>query len=102
VYLAEPTLIKYESDMNYMSSATRKVGERGQVTIPKDIRDKENIQSGDEVEFHNENGEVRIKKKEDFEERLEEGYKAMAEKSKKMSEEMINASSEAIDELNEE
>jgi AbrB family looped-hinge helix DNA binding protein len=84
-----------------MSSVTRKVGERGQVTIPKDIREKENIRSGDEVEFHDEDGEVTIKKKEDLEERLKEGYKAMAEKSQRMSEEMLNASSEAIEEMDE-
>ena len=80
-------------------AATRKVGERGQVTIPKDIRDEENIQSGDEVEFYNENGELVIKKKENLEERLKEGYKAMAEKSREISEEMIGVSSEAIEEL---
>ena len=80
-------------------AATRKVGERGQVTIPKDIRKQENIQSGDEVEFYNENGELVIKKKENLEERLKEGYKAMAEKSREISEEMIGVSSEAIEEL---
>jgi AbrB family looped-hinge helix DNA binding protein len=84
-----------------MSSVTRKVGERGQVTIPKDIRERENIQSGDEVEFHDENGELRIEKKENLEERLKEGYKAMAEKSREMSEEMLKASSEAIEEMEE-
>ena len=84
-----------------MSPATRKVGERGQVTIPKDIRERENIQSGDEVEFHEDDGELKIKKKEDLEERLKEGYKAMAEKSREMSEQMLNASSEAIEEMNE-
>ena len=80
-------------------AATRKVGERGQITIPKDIRDEENIQSGDEVEFYNQNGELVIKKKENLEERLKEGYKAMAEKSREISEEMIGVSSEAIEEL---
>jgi len=84
-----------------MGSVTRKVGERGQVTIPKDIREKEGIRSGDEVEFHDEDGEVTIEKKEDLEERLKEGYKAMAEKSREMSEEMLNASSEAFEEMDE-
>lgn len=87
--------------MKSMGSVTRKVGERGQVTIPKNIREKENIRSGDEVEFHEEDGELRIEKKENLEERLKEGYKAMAKKSQEMSEEMLNASSEAIEEMSE-
>ena len=85
-----------------MSSVTRKVGERGQVTIPKDIREKENIRSGDEVEFHDEDGEVRIEKKEDLEERLKEGYKAMAERDREVNEEWKHVSREANDHIPEE
>jgi len=73
-------------------SLVRKIGERGQVTIPKDIREAENLEGGDEVEFKNDNGKIRIEKKEDLEPRLREGYKSM---NSDISEEMLNASKEA-------
>ena len=37
-------------------SEQRKVGERGQVTLPKELREKLNIQGGDEVLVHEEDG----------------------------------------------
>lgn len=39
-----------------------KVGERGQVTIPKDIRDRFGLGPNSEVEFHVENGSIVLKK----------------------------------------
>jgi len=39
-----------------------RVGERGQVTIPKDIRDRFGIGPNSEVEFHVENGAIVLKK----------------------------------------
>ncbi|MDB2293295.1 AbrB/MazE/SpoVT family DNA-binding domain-containing protein, partial [Halorubrum ezzemoulense] len=33
-----------------MTEHKRKVGDRGQVTIPKDLRDRRGIEGGDEVE----------------------------------------------------
>lgn len=42
----------------------RKVGEKGQVVIPKDIRDEEGINSDTEVYFRKENGKIVIEKKE--------------------------------------
>lgn len=39
-----------------------KVGERGQVTIPKDIRDRFGLIPNSEVEFHVENGAIVLKK----------------------------------------
>jgi AbrB family looped-hinge helix DNA binding protein len=39
-----------------------KVGERGQVTIPKDIRDRFGLRPSSEVEFHVENGSIILKK----------------------------------------
>jgi AbrB family looped-hinge helix DNA binding protein len=74
---------------------TRKVGERGQVTIPKRLREKENIRSGDELEFVEENGEIFVRKKDDLEQELIEGYEAMGEKDSKTAEECKHVSKEA-------
>lgn len=37
-------------------SETRTVGERGQVTLPKGMRDRRDIRGGDEVVVHEEDG----------------------------------------------
>lgn len=39
-----------------------RVGERGQVTIPKEIRDRFGLRPNAEVEFHVENGSIVLKK----------------------------------------
>ena len=39
-----------------------RVTRRGQVTIPKEIRDRTGIDDGTEVEFHEENGRIVIVK----------------------------------------
>lgn len=39
-----------------------KIGERGQVTIPKDIREKFGLSAESEVEFHVINGAIVLKK----------------------------------------
>jgi AbrB family looped-hinge helix DNA binding protein len=39
-----------------------KIGERGQVTIPKDIRDRFGLGPNSEVEFRVENGSIVLKK----------------------------------------
>ena len=39
-----------------------RVGERGQVTIPKEIRDRFGLAANSEVEFHVENGSIVLKK----------------------------------------
>jgi AbrB family looped-hinge helix DNA binding protein len=44
-----------------------KVSEKGQITIPKKIREVLGIHPGDEVEFEKENGDVKIVKKADNE-----------------------------------
>lgn len=41
---------------------SRKVGEKGQVTIPKDIRDMEGINPDSEVFFHVEEGKIVLEK----------------------------------------
>jgi len=75
----------------------RKVGKRGQVTIPKSIRNKENIKGGDKVEIFEKDGEIIIKTIDKTEE-LKEAYQEMSKQSKKISEEMLTASKEALDE----
>ncbi len=42
-----------------------KVSIKGQITIPKEVRDMLGIHPGDEVEFEKDNGEVKIIKKTD-------------------------------------
>ncbi len=74
----------------------RIVGERGQVTIPKKIRMREHIHSGDKVKIIDRDGDIVIKKV-DLSEELKEGYVKMSEMSKKISEEMLTASKEALD-----
>jgi antitoxin PrlF len=44
---------------------THKVGAKGQVVIPKEIRDQIGIRPGDEVTFDADGGEVRVRRVED-------------------------------------
>lgn len=74
----------------------RKLGERGQVTIPKEIREKKGLKGGDKVEIEDKDGSIVIRKKEENEE-MKKGYQEMAERDKKISEEMIKASKEAVE-----
>ena len=83
-----------------MREHKRKVGERGQVTIPKELRDRQGIKGGDEIEFVETNDEIVIKPPTD-KERLAEGYRERAERSQQLTEEMAPASSEATDRLGE-
>lgn len=81
-----------------MTEHTRKVGERGQVTIPKILRERRGIEGGDEVVFVEDNGEIRIKPPTD-ETRLAEGYRRRAERSRTLAEDMEGASTEATERL---
>lgn len=81
-----------------MSEHKRKVGDRGQVTIPKELRERWGIEGGDEVVFVEVNDEIRIKPPTD-EERLAEAYKMRAERARQLAEEMEEASSEATQRL---
>lgn len=81
-----------------MPEHKRKVGERGQVTIPKELRERRGIDGGDEVVFVEVDDEIRIEPPTD-EERLAEGYRKRAERSRQLTEEMEAASSEATQRL---
>lgn len=83
-----------------MRGYKRKVGDRGQVTIPKELRDRRGIEGGDEIEFVEANNEIVIKLPTD-KERLAEGYRKRADRSRQLAEEMTPASSEATERLGE-
>jgi AbrB family looped-hinge helix DNA binding protein len=77
---------------------TRKVSDRGQVTIPKELRDRRGIEGGDEIRFIEGNDEIIIKPPTD-EERLAEGYRKRADRSRQLVEEMDGTSAEATERL---
>ena len=81
-----------------MPEHKRKVGDRGQVTIPKELRDRRGIEGGDEVTFVEVNDEIVLKPPTD-EERLAEGYRKRSERSRELAEEMEEASAEATGHL---
>ena len=72
-----------------MTEHTRKVGGRGQVTIPKELRDRRGIESGDEI----------IIKPPTDEEYLAEGYRKRADRSQQLVKEMEGTSAEATEHL---
>lgn len=77
-----------------MGSETRKVGDRGQVTIPKALRERFGIHGGDEVLVGEEDGKIIIEKS-TMEDRLAEGYRRRAERARELAAEMDEVSSEA-------
>jgi AbrB family looped-hinge helix DNA binding protein len=81
-----------------MAEHKRKVGERGQITIPKDVRDRRGIEAGDEVTLVESDGAVMIKLSPD-EERLAEGYQKRADRSRELTNEMEDASAEVSQHL---
>lgn len=80
------------------SGEQRTVGERGQVTLPKDIRNRLGIEGGDEVIVQEDDGRVVIEKPVTREE-LAEGYRASAERAREVADEMASVSREADDYL---
>ncbi len=76
-----------------MSPETRKVGERGQITIPKKFREEKKIKGGDKVELRKEKGKIIVKKAEI--EDLGEAYRDAAERAEKVTELWGNVSLEA-------
>ncbi len=74
------------------------VGERGQITIPKAIREKEGLKAQDRVVVKLENDRIVVEKtltKKEKEKLMAEGYKRMAHTDKELEEEMKYVSSEA-------
>jgi len=43
--------------------AKTKITSKGQVTIPKDVRERLGLRSGDEIEFVEEDGDYRVRKR---------------------------------------
>ena len=77
-----------------MAEETRTVGERGQVTLPKELRERYNIQGGDEVLFRETDDRIVIEKPVTRDD-LAEGYRRRAERDERIAEEMAGVSREA-------
>lgn len=73
---------------------TRTVGDRGQVTIPKEFRESENIRGGDEVVVEREDGALVIRKA-ITEDTLKEAYRRTADRDQEVAEDWSGASREA-------
>ncbi|ERH08251.1 MAG: looped-hinge helix DNA binding domain, AbrB family [Halonotius sp. J07HN4] len=81
-----------------MSEHKRKIGERGQITIPKELRERHGLKSGEEIAIIETDDEIVLKPPTD-EERLAEGYRKYADRSRALAEEMEDASTEATERL---
>ncbi len=76
----------------------RRVGDRGQVTIPKKIREEFGIGGGDEVEIRKESGRIVIEKPITRAD-LAAGYRARADHVRELTDEMGGVSQEANESL---
>jgi AbrB family looped-hinge helix DNA binding protein len=76
----------------------RKVGKRGQVTIPKELRERFGITGGDDVVIHEEAGKLVIDRPVTREE-LAEGYRKRANRTRDLADELAGVSTEADDHL---
>ena len=76
----------------------RKIGERGQVTIPKELRERFGIEGGDEVVIREEAGKIVIGRAVTREE-VAEGYRRRAGRDGDLADELAGVSSEANDRL---
>lgn len=72
----------------------RTVGERGQVTIPKSLRERFGIRGGDEVVVREEAGTVVIEPSVSRAE-LAEGYRQAAQRARELTEELEGTSADA-------
>lgn len=75
-------------------SEERRIGDRGQVTLPKELREKFGIHGGDKVIIHEENGKITIEKPVSRK-LLVEGYRQYAAESEALEEEMAGVSRES-------
>ena len=76
----------------------RTVGGRGQVTLPKELRERLNIRGGDQVLVREEDGKIVIEKSVTREE-FAEGYRRRAATSKSLTAEVDGVSREANEDL---
>ncbi|MDS0220960.1 AbrB/MazE/SpoVT family DNA-binding domain-containing protein [Haloarcula sp. S1AR25-5A] len=76
----------------------RRVGDRGQVTLPKALREAFDISGGDEVAIHEESGKIVIEKPVTRED-LAAGYRARAARLRDLNKEMKGVSQEADEQL---
>jgi AbrB family looped-hinge helix DNA binding protein len=76
----------------------RKIGKRGQVTIPKELRERFGIKGGDDVVIHEEAGKLVIERPVTREE-LAEGYRQRAQRTRELADELEGVSAEANDHL---
>jgi len=81
-------------------SQRRTVGERGQVTIPKELRKRFGISGGDEVVIYEEGGKLIVDRATTRDE-LAEGYRRRAAQTRELNAELSGTSSEADDLLGE-
>lgn len=72
----------------------RRVGDRGQVTLPKELRKEFDIGGGDEVEIRKESGRIIIEKPITRDE-IAAGYRARADHLRELHAEMDGVSQEA-------
>ncbi|WP_353633787.1 AbrB/MazE/SpoVT family DNA-binding domain-containing protein [Halobacterium sp. NMX12-1] len=77
---------------------TRKVGERGQITLPKEFRDAFDIHGGDEVVVRESDGQLVIEKPITRDD-LAEGYRRRADQMAALAEEFEGVSAEANEAL---
>ncbi|MFH0954707.1 MAG: AbrB/MazE/SpoVT family DNA-binding domain-containing protein [Candidatus Micrarchaeota archaeon] len=87
-----------------MFESTAVVGERGQITIPKSIRQKEGLRSKDLVVVRIEDNRIVIVKtrnKKQLEKEMAEGYQKQAKLALEMEDEWKYASKEADEMLDE-
>jgi AbrB family looped-hinge helix DNA binding protein len=75
-------------------SEKRTVGERGQVTLPKELRETFEIRGGDEVVVRSEDGKIIIEPPVS-EADLAEGYRKRASRDRELADEMADVSTEA-------
>lgn len=72
---------------------TRTVSDRGQVTIPKEIREAHGFVSGTDVNIHVENGRVIIEH-DDLDDLLAEGYQARKQHTEELNKQWETTSKE--------
>jgi len=76
----------------------RRVGQRGQITIPKELREEFDIDGGDEVEIRRESGKIIIETSTTRED-LAEGYRARSQQLRDLHDELDGVSREADETL---